>query len=203
MLLHVPPLMMQKKNKKKTQNSERERQRERRDGEWRADREACGAAWAFDRQTYWQRLYHEPFDGRFHPQHLNCGWSEHRALSMGGCWAAEAWQQCRCHAGAIRLQNHWLTDRQTDRGMKRQGGCLTAAGFSRLHVFLPDQPDRKSMTLHSHGDCNQWKRRGLFQRVVWVCDDDDGDGDDDDDEASTAIIYPGSTCVTEPVKAAF
>lgn len=51
------------------------------------------------------------------------------AFSMGGYWTTKAW-----HAGAIKLQNHWLTERrvgrenrQTDSQKGREAGCLTAA----------------------------------------------------------------------------
>lgn len=86
-------------------------------------------------------------------------------------------------AGAQCIQHGWVLNhgsqvsvvlepsRQTDRQTERQKvagslGVWSLRGFSRLHLFLPDQPDRKSMTLHSHGRAQERRRQSQFASAL-------------------------------------
>lgn len=148
--LTASPLMMQRCTNSNIKNG---RDKDRGKMEWQADRRTCGAAWASDRQTYWVRLYHEPFDGRFHPEHLTAAgvntvhltWVGTEPLKPGrSC----CWVPCRSHQAAEPLTDRQTghtgrqtdrrvekTDRQTDRKAERQAGWVSD-GCTASHAFM-------------------------------------------------------------------
>lgn len=158
-----------------------------------------------------------------HGWELNPLWSLAAAAVSAMLWPSS----CRI----TDWQTDWLyrqEDRQADRQagggeqtdtLDRNGkgarglGVWRLRGFSRLHVLLLDQPDRKSMTLHSHGDAQEpreeKKRQERYRQGenavvcrLWCECRKNHDACEDEDETTQAAIHPGShVYVTECVRA--